>query len=367
MSFIKKHFHKILLLSCIILSLLNLINCWIFKIEYVFLSENQILYIYSSLAQVIGALLGLTIAGYSIVDSKLKTLSETDTTITEYVEDTRHDYYISLMYIIILSTINIILCLIVLAVYDNVFNLLAPFSMTETVIIFVYIMIELIRFVCYLNPNTIKEKGSLDKDSIDAEYKTKTVEGEPSENFSPFITDYNLLEKLLKDFACFLIESPNSTYKIQIFEALDVLLRNEIINRETYSIIDEFRRYRNALVHSLDTDKSVNTSIYRKLNDVYILLKSIYNARISGNDDEFKQKQHELMSYSKTHGYNEIDRKIIDFILTHPNTSLREISEYTNYTSESIRRRISNLQKIGAISKIGEGKQTRWQVNSNIL
>lgn len=63
--------------------------------------------------------------------------------------------------------------------------------MTETVIIFVYIMIELIRFVCYLNPNTIKEKGSLDKDSIDAEYKTKTVESEPSENFSPFITDYN--------------------------------------------------------------------------------------------------------------------------------------------------------------------------------
>ena len=123
MSFIKKYFHKILLLSCIILSLLNLINCWIFKIEYVFLSENQILYIYSSLAQVIGALLGLTIAGYNMVDSKLKTLSEADTTITEYVEDTRHDYYISLMYIIILSTINIILCLIVLAVYDNVFNL----------------------------------------------------------------------------------------------------------------------------------------------------------------------------------------------------------------------------------------------------
>ena len=174
------------------MSLLNLINCWIFKIEYVFLSENQILYIYSSLAQVIGALLGLTIAGYSMVDSKLKTLSEADTTITEYVEDTRHDYYISLMYIIILSTINIILCLIVLAVYDNVFNLLAPFFTTETVIIFVYIMIELIQFVCYLNPNTIKEKGSLDKDSIDAEYKTKTVESEPSENFSPFITDYNL-------------------------------------------------------------------------------------------------------------------------------------------------------------------------------
>ena len=46
----------------------------------------------------------MTIAGYSMVDSKLKTLSEADTTITEYVEDTRHDYYISLMYIIILNS-----------------------------------------------------------------------------------------------------------------------------------------------------------------------------------------------------------------------------------------------------------------------
>ena len=44
--------------------------------------------------------------------------------------------------------------------------------------------------------------------------------------------------------------------------------------------------------------------------------------------------------------YLEVDRKILDFILTHPNTSLREISEHTNYTSEYIRRRMAKLQKI---------------------
>lgn len=347
--------------------MLNLINCWIFKIEYVLLSENQILYIYSSLAQVIGALLGLTIAGYSMIDSKMKSLSETDTTITEYVEDVRHDYYVSLMYIIILSTINIIICLTVIAVYDNIFNTFTPFFMTEAIIVFFFIMLELIRFVCYLNPNTIKEKGSLDKDSIDAEYKENTDKKESLENFSPFITDYNILEKLIKDFACYLIESPDSTYKIQIFDSLDILLRNEIINRETYSIIDEFRRYRNALVHSLDTDKSVNPSIYKKLKDIYKLLKAVYDARISKHDREFKEKQLELIHYSETHGYNEIDRKILDFMKTRPNVSLREISEQTNCTSSIIRRRIANLQKIGAISKIGEGRQTKWQVNSNIL
>ena len=122
MKVIREYFHKILLSICIILSLLNLINCWIFKIEYILISENQLLYIYSSLAQVIGALLGLTIVGYSVIDSKMKSLSETDTTITEYAEDVRRDYYIALMHIIIPSTVDIIFCLAAMAVYSNAFG-----------------------------------------------------------------------------------------------------------------------------------------------------------------------------------------------------------------------------------------------------
>lgn len=94
MKHIQKHFHTILISSCIAFSFFNLINCWLFKIECILLSENQILYIYSSLAQVIGALLGLTIAGYSMIDSKMKSFSESDITVTEYIEDIRHDYYV---------------------------------------------------------------------------------------------------------------------------------------------------------------------------------------------------------------------------------------------------------------------------------
>ncbi len=208
----------------------------------------------------------------------------------------------------------------------------------------------------------------MDKDSIDAEYQSKTDTNEqPSENFSPFITDYNILEKLIKDFACSLINSPNSVHKIQIFDSLDILLRNEIINREAYSMIDEFRRYRNALVHSLDIDKSVNPTIYKELNKIYTLLKAIYDAQVTENDSGFKEKQFELMKYSKEHGYNEIDKKILHFMKTNPNASLNEISAHTNCTIPTIRRRISNLQKMGTIIKIGEGRQTRWKIISNIM
>lgn len=117
-------------------------------------------------------------------------------------------------------------------------------------------------------------------------------------------------------------------------------------------MIDEFRRYRNALVHSLDIDKSVNPTIYKELNETYTLLKAIYDAQITENDSEFKEKQLELSRYSKARGYNEIDKKILDFMKSNPNASLREISEHTNCTISTSRRRISNLQKMGTISKI---------------
>lgn len=367
MKSIDKYFHKTLLLCFVILTLINIINCWLLKIEYVLLSENQILYIYSSLAQVIGALLGLTISGYSVMDSKMKTLSDSDDTLTDYVADIRPHYFKSFIYIIIFSIVNIILCLLVIATYDNTYNKFTPFFMTESIIVFIFIMTELLRFVHYLNPSTIRKMGSHDKDSIDTEYQNTTPQNEASENFSSFITNYNVLEKLVKDFACNLIDSPDSAYKIQFFDSLNILLHNEIINRETYSIIDEFRRYRNALVHSLDTDKSVNPSIYQKLDVIYKLLKAVYDARISKSDQEFETNKIELMHYSETHGYNEIDRKILNYLKTRPNASLRELAEHTNHTVASMHHRIVNLQKIGVVTKTGQGKHMKWQVNSNIF
>lgn len=86
-------FHKISIIIFIFLSIINICNCWLIKYNIIFLSENQILYIYSSLAQVIGVLLGLTIAGYSVIDAKIQSIGTEDDTITEYMENLRSDYF----------------------------------------------------------------------------------------------------------------------------------------------------------------------------------------------------------------------------------------------------------------------------------
>ena len=138
MNNFKNTFHKITILSLIVLSCLNLYNSIFSNISLIFLTENQILYIYSALAQIIGALLGLIIAGYSIIDSKIKTLGDEDHTITDYTDELRHEYFTALIYIIVLSIMDILFCLIVLSIYNNIFHICLSFFMTETIIIFVF-------------------------------------------------------------------------------------------------------------------------------------------------------------------------------------------------------------------------------------
>lgn len=357
MNNFKNTFHKITILSLIVLSCLNLYNSIFSNISLIFLTENQILYIYSALAQIIGALLGLIIAGYSIIDSKIKTLGDEDHTITDYTDELRHEYFTALIYIIVLSIMDILFCLIVLSIYNNIFHICLSFFMTETIIIFVFIMIFTFHFVCYLNPSKLQEKGSIEKEDIEKDYSSLTTE--QTDTFSPFVTYYNLLDKLVKTYACELTDNQIPVYKIQIFEALDILLRHEIINKETYNQINELRRYRNALVHSLDTDKTVETNIYNNLEKIYTLLKAIYDNR--SDNDLFVKNKAKLYEYSHNQGYGSIENEILLFLSTNT-ASTNEIANHLNISRASTVRKLQSLQNLNLIEKTEANKQLKWKV-----
>ena len=366
-------FQSYIVFGIIIFSLVNLINSIVIKITFINLVENQILYIYSALAQVIGALLGLTIAGYSIIDSKLKTFGESDSTVTDIIDDLRTDYFSSLMTVIILSAIDILFCLFILCIYNNFLNILSPFFMNQSIIIFVFIMIEIIYFVNFLNPIKIREKGSADKERIEKSFKKTTSSSSSasakSASFSSFVTTYNLLEALIREYADKLTGSSYSSYKTPFFDAINILLKYEIINRETLSIIDELRRYRNALVHSLETDKSVNPDAYNKLENIYKKLKDIYDINMiasNNSTDEseqnslFLEKQNNLKNYTKSLGFGEMENRIINYFEKHDYASIYELSEYLNLSRNSTIKVIKNLQEIGILENTGTSQRTRW-------
>ena len=360
MTKIKDKFRLYMILTFIILTLFNYINCNFMHIYYVILTENQILYIYSSLAQIIGALLGLTIAGYSIIDSKIKSLGDEDTTITDYTNELRQEYFISLLCIIILSIINILFCLIVLSIYNNQLYTCLDFFMTETITIFIFIMLFTINFVCYLNPSKIQKKGSTEKKEIEKEYSSSSPE--KTDTFSPFVTYYNLLERLIKTYACDLINSKPAILKIQIFEALDILLQHEIINRKIYNRINELRRYRNALVHSLDTDKTVDNIIYHDLEKIYKLLQDIYDNR--SNENLVLESKQKLYEYSHKLGYGNVENKILEILSTHEASTI-EIAECLNISRSYVSKKLQTLQKLNLIERIDAGRQPKWKLNDS--
>lgn len=358
----KDKFRLCAIVTLIILTIFHFINCRFTHIYYVFLTENQILYIYSSLAQIIGAILGLTIAGYSIIDSKIKTMGEEDTTLTDYTDELRQEYFFSLLCIIISSTINILFCLIVLSIYNN--NYLYPwldFFMTETVTIFIFIMLFTINFVCYLNPSKIQKKGSAEKKEVEKEYSSPS--SEKSDTFSPFVTYYNLLERLIKKYACDLIDNKQAIFKIQIFEALDILLRYKIINRQIYNRINELRRYRNALVHSLDNDKTVDSIIYHDLEKIYFLLKDIYDNQ--SDEKLFSDNKEKLYEYSHTLGYGNIENQILEFLSDHHTASTTELAKHLNISRTYTTKKLQDLQKLNLIEKSTLGRQIKWKLNDS--
>ena len=109
-----------------------------------------------------------------------------------------------------------------IATYSNNLNKYTPFLMTESIILFVFILIEIFRFVMYLNPNEVSEKGEKDKKEIDLLYEKNNDDKLNSKDnlkatFSMFVTNYNQLEQTLIKLACKVINSDDSYHKIKIF------------------------------------------------------------------------------------------------------------------------------------------------------
>lgn len=362
MKLTSSKFHKILIVTCSTLTLLNLLNCCFAKYTLVSLSANQFLYINSSLAQVIATFMGFAIGSYAVLNPKIKDLPKKDTTIKDYAEDLSHDLFVSLMYIILPGTITIVFNLIAMGTNDDSFSRFVPFFTIESIILFLFVMIEVIVFARCLRPNAIKEKGSTVKKAIESAYPAES-QNPPSTTYSPFLTYYNLLEKILGTFACILTDSSCQTNVIPSSEALDILLCKNIINRETYSIVDEFLLYRNAIVHSLDTDKAVNPIIFSELENIYILLNTAYEAYISKDETAFRTHQDKLLSYTSSHGYSKIDKNIMHYLVAKNAASLQEISKHINYSAACTRSRIGTLQKLGIIMQSGSTKRSLWTLN----
>lgn len=248
------------------------------------LNENQLLYLFSAMAQVVGAVFTLTLTAYVFFVGKFRESTNSEEMYFDATTSILNKLFHSLIMISITCGLTILLCIVGIIFLHNcdcVYN----FVINESVFLFSICIVSTLFFgVMLLDPSKIDKEIVLLKKKADEYFKGLNTD--TPGDFSDFLKSYNMLEKTAIDFAEECTSNQNNyNNKPHIIQSLKVLQQNEIINNRLFVEINELRMYRNALVHGMDFNVSQN--ICNRISEIQEALHralSVY--KTSGKDSE---------------------------------------------------------------------------------
>lgn len=296
-------FTKTILICLLGVTVLNII--WVFSVKPLFLlNENQLLYLFSSMAQIIGGVFGLTLTAYVFFVDKFKESTQGDDTYYDATLALLRRFFQALITIAISCGLTIILCILGITALHN-WTTVYPFIINQCVLLFVISLTSVLTFGGML----------LDPDKLDKEVRrqmhdaTANTVTDKDGDFTEFLKYYNLLQEVIINFAQSLVYNKEVNifefrqYKPQIIQSLKVLSIKEVINGALREEIDNLRMYRNGLVHGVNFSISQSVidrvvRIYNAINNAY----EVYKANPRGGE---KWDEAIRQVYSLTHSDEE--------------------------------------------------------------
>lgn len=320
------------------------------------LNENQLLYIFATIAQVTGGLFGLTLAAYALIDDKLKKIGDIEETSFDYTNQIRSDSFYNLILISLLSISTIILSVLVLSLYRNRYIEVTIFFILETIYLFFQLLIEIFIFIKNANPVNIAIKKQEEKELFDSEYSA--LSNDDAKSLGSFISYYNILENSIKNLAQMLISDKNGSTQLQIMDSLDILRDHKIISQKCYAKINELRLYRNSLVHSTENTQIINPVLFDTLQHICDLFLDI--TKESNNTELDSKAINELTVYINSLPSN-VDEKIFNFLVVHPEANIRDIANSLNISVRAASRDMHKLITYGYVTKQKINKKIVYQ------
>lgn len=212
------------------------------------INENQLLYLSSTLSQVVATLFGLTITGYIFLEDRLKSSSEKDDTLVDAIDALKLEFRKSLLTIGVLTGISIIFCLSNMIIGNNLSTipgLLADIVLYNSIAITIATIIFIIRFVFKVtDPQKIKKISVKEKNAI--EKSNNYLNNQGTNYFSQFMQEFNKLEKFLINYAQ---KYSNNSPVLSFYQALRIIQCNELLDNGTIKELQQLRKYRNYVVH----------------------------------------------------------------------------------------------------------------------
>lgn len=249
------------------------------------LNENQLLYLFSAMAQVIGGVFGLTLTAYVFFVDKFKESTRDDDTLYDATTAILNRYFHILILLAITCGLIILLCMIGIIGLHN-WMIIYPFVINESLSLFLIGITAILSFgTMLLDPGKLDKEVKKMKRSAEKYYQSAAS---TSGDFREFLKTYNLLEHVIIDFAQECIKDQNSyqyNYKPQIIQSLKVLELNKIVNGPLLNEINELRMYRNGLVHGVDFN--VSKEVCNRISEIYDTLKHGFDVfRSHGRNSE---------------------------------------------------------------------------------
>ena len=191
------YFGKILLWSIGIATVLSVILSACCDAIFV-LNENQLLYLFSAMAQVIGGVFGLTLTAYVFFVDKFKESTKDDDTLYDATTAILNRYFHILILIAITCGLIILLCMIGIIDLHN-WMAIYPFVINESLFLFLIGITAILTFgTMLLDPGKLDKEIKKMKKSAEKYYQSTAS---ASGDFRKFLRTYKLLEAVIIDFA----------------------------------------------------------------------------------------------------------------------------------------------------------------------
>ena len=223
------------------------------------LNENQIFYLYSTSAQVLAGIYGLTLTGFIFFRNELSREEFEDDTLTVAVESLKERYFNMLLFVTALSIFTLIMSNLVISsessdqtTFNTIIMNTAQSAFFINLLVIAYFIFDVIA------PKRIEKESKVIQQRVDP-----TPEAEDKGSLENFLTNYNQLEYILQKYGQAYQselegESSRSRRRISNVRLAEFIMRAERIDQGLFGEIKSLISLRNSIIHGAEQVESKN-------------------------------------------------------------------------------------------------------------
>ena len=218
------------------------------------LNETQIMYLFSTSAQVLAAIYGLTLTGFIFFRNELNREEFEDETLVDAVESLKARYFVLLVFITIFVTFTLLLSNLAIAYESSGGVRLNTLIINAGQSAFLTSLSAVAYFIFdVISPKRVERASKSLQKKVDP-----VIVGQSQGNLVEFLRNYNEIQRLLENAGQVYQNSVVSAYerrnprRLPNSRLTEILLRNERIDKQLSIRLRELITLRNAIIHGAE-------------------------------------------------------------------------------------------------------------------